>query len=92
MLRSLWALGVLVASTSILGAAAAIASLVHPGGYATMRAARLWSRSVLGAAGIRVAYHGLEHAQGLHGLGQVGLEAGGVGAGGVLGRGVRGQG
>jgi len=63
MLRSLWALFVVVASASILGLAAGVASVVYPASYATMRATRVWSRIALGAAGIRVSYRGLEHTR-----------------------------
>ena len=66
MLRSLWALLVLTVSGGILGAYAIVGSMIRPGGHTAMRAGRTWSRLMLGAAGIRVAYHGLDHAHRHH--------------------------
>jgi 1-acyl-sn-glycerol-3-phosphate acyltransferase len=62
MLRSLWALFVLTVSGGILGAYAIVGSMIRPGGHTAMRAGRMWSRVMLGAAGIGVSYDGLDDA------------------------------
>ena len=61
MLRRIWTLLVIVAATVALGAAATAAGLLRPGGTSTLRLARVWSRWILGAAGVGVEYEGLEH-------------------------------
>jgi len=62
MLRSLWALFVVTVSGGILGAYAIVGSMIRPGGHAAMRAGKMWSRLMLGAAGIRVSYDGMDDA------------------------------
>lgn len=62
MLRGLWALCVLVLSTTVFGTVAAVGSLLRPGSDLTMRMGRIWSRSNLAAVGARVRYSGLERA------------------------------
>jgi 1-acyl-sn-glycerol-3-phosphate acyltransferase len=66
MLRSLWTLVVLSVSGVGLGAAAVAVSMIRPGGHATMRLGKVWSRWVLDAAGVRVTYEGLDEAHRHH--------------------------
>jgi 1-acyl-sn-glycerol-3-phosphate acyltransferase len=60
MLRGLWALGVLVFATVTLGLAATAGALLFPGRHAVTRLARVWSRVMLRAIGVRPTYRGLE--------------------------------
>jgi 1-acyl-sn-glycerol-3-phosphate acyltransferase len=64
MLRRLWVSAVLVALTPPLSLAAILGCLVAPRSFEPFnRAARLWSRALLAAAGVRVRYHGLDRAK-----------------------------
>jgi len=60
MLRGLWALAVLIVSTTILGGASIVVSLVKRENEFTGWALRTWSRIMLAATGARVEYDGLE--------------------------------
>ena len=62
MLRGIWVRFVLVVMTPLVGLPATIVALLVPRwSNAVMHAGRIWSRSLLAAAGARVTYHGLEH-------------------------------
>ena len=64
MLRGLLTLVTAIVATLVLGTAAIVGGLIVPRWNTTNRVARLWSRLVLGVAGIRPTYRGLEHAAG----------------------------
>jgi 1-acyl-sn-glycerol-3-phosphate acyltransferase len=61
MLRSLWALFVMVTGTIVLAIPAILASLLYRPSYATLRLGRVWSWLILKAGGVRVRYEGLDH-------------------------------
>jgi 1-acyl-sn-glycerol-3-phosphate acyltransferase len=50
--------------TIIAGTVISLSAVISPSGRWMMPLGRLWSRLVLGAAGVRVRYEGLEHASG----------------------------
>jgi len=60
MLRGIWVLAVLLVATPLCGIPAILINLLAPRGHAVAHAARLWSRVMLAAAGVRVEYEGLE--------------------------------
>ncbi len=61
VLRSMFVWVVVVTLTVVLGVPAILLTLVRPSGHYTVRLGRVWSRAILGAAGVRVVYEGLEH-------------------------------
>jgi 1-acyl-sn-glycerol-3-phosphate acyltransferase len=61
MLRGLCAFIVLVIMTLACGLPAMLISLIRRGSDITMRAGRIWSRTMLAAVGARVEYRGLEN-------------------------------
>jgi 1-acyl-sn-glycerol-3-phosphate acyltransferase len=60
MLRGIWVLAVLLVATPLCGIPSILINLLAPRGHAVAHAARLWSRVMLAAAGVRVEYEGLE--------------------------------
>jgi 1-acyl-sn-glycerol-3-phosphate acyltransferase len=61
MLRLTWTFTVFVVSTAVFGGLATVASLLHPGSFATIRLGKLWAHSILAAAGVRVEVGGEEN-------------------------------
>ena len=63
MLRGIWVRCVLVLATALLALPTTILALLVPRwSNAIMRAGRVWARLLLAAAGVRVKFHGLQHA------------------------------
>jgi len=61
MLRTICTILVGSLSMIALGGLAALISLIYPGSFMTMRLGKLWSRLILGCAGIRLEVRGAEH-------------------------------
>lgn len=60
--RGLWALCVLLATTMVLAPSVTLLVLLFPRlSDLSMRAGKIWSRSMLRAVGARITYEGLEH-------------------------------
>jgi 1-acyl-sn-glycerol-3-phosphate acyltransferase len=60
MLRGIWLAGVVTVLTVALAIPAILVTLARPSSDITVRLGKVWCRAILGAAGARPVYHGLE--------------------------------